>query len=170
MKKTFVLIGAILGMASASVTAQKVEPGDFYVGGGFSNNDISGWDDATGYQIFVGYKLDKWLNFGLQDLSFSAELGYMDSGDFERRVCFPPFGCFKDEISADGIWTSAVATYSLSPQFQLIGRLGVDFGDDDGALVGVGVGYRFADAFELRGEYVIRDDIDSMQLNLVYRF
>lgn len=169
MKKTLAVLGTVLSVASASVVAQEVEVSDFYVGGGLSNNDVSGWDDATGYQVFVGYTLDKWLNFGLQDLSFSAELGYMDSGDFDRRFCWPA-GCFTQETSADGFWTSAVATYSVTPQFKLIGRLGVDFGDDDGALLGAGVGYRFTNAFELRGEYVIRDEIDSMQVNLVYRF
>lgn len=170
MKKILAVIGTVLSLASASVVAQGVQQNEFYVGGGFSNNDVSSWDDATGYQVFVGYSLDRWLNFGLEDLSFAAELGYMDSGDFERRVCFLNFGCFKDETSASGVWTSAVASYSLSPEFKLIGRIGVDFGDDDGALLGIGAGYQFNNAFELRGEYVVRDEIDSLQLNLVYRF
>lgn len=175
MKKTLALVGAVLSMASASVMAQKVELNDFYVGGGFSSNDRSGWDDATGYQVFVGFTVDKWLNFGLQDLSFSAELGYMDTGDFDRRACWynstaQRTQCWTSERSDSGLWTSAVATYSVTPQFQLIGRIGVDFGDDDGALLGAGVGYRLTDAFELRGEYVVRDKVDSLQANLVYRF
>lgn len=169
MKKTLAAILMGLGLASTPVLAQQVEPSDFYVGGGISNNDESGWDDATGYQIFAGYVVDKWLNFGLEDLSFAVEVGYMDTGDLDRRFC-SPFGCFTDEKSANGIWTSAVASYSLTDEFKLIGRLGVDFGDDDGALLGIGLGYEFGNAFELRGEYVVRDDTDSMQLNLLYRF
>lgn len=37
-------------------------------------------------------------------------------------------------------------------------------------MLGAGVGYAVSQQIEVRGEYVIRDDIDSLQANIVYRF
>jgi hypothetical protein len=37
-------------------------------------------------------------------------------------------------------------------------------------MFGVGVGYAIDKKIQLRGEYVIREDIDSLQANLAYRF
>ena len=47
---------------------------------------------------------------------------------------------------------------------------GLDFGDDDGLMLGIGGQYDISPAFFMRVEYVIRDDIDSFQFNLLYQF
>jgi len=112
----------------------------------------------------------------------------MDSGEFKYKNCYNTgdlgglfgglFGggtaseqvCDSIKSSASGLWTTGGVSYAILPQLNLIGRIGLDLGDDDGLMVGAGVGYMFADAFELRGEYVVRDNIDSLQVNFVYRF
>ncbi len=70
----------------------------------------------------------------------------------------------------DELGLQVFAGYELDSQFRLLGRLGVDFGDDDGLMVGAGLGYAFNRQLEVRGEYVARDNIDSLQANVVYRF
>jgi len=42
-------------------------------------------------------------------------------------------------------------------------------GDDSGLMFGAGLSLGINARMDLRGEYVIRDDVDSLQLNLIYR-
>jgi hypothetical protein len=146
MKK--ILFAAALAAASANAVA-----GDVYGGAGLSLNSASGYDDATGYQFFLGYDLK----------------GVKDSGDFDYEECFPGF-CVSGSDSADGLWGTGVIFLPIAKQLDFIGRLGLDIGDDDGIMFGVGVGYAIDKKIQLRGEYVIREDIDSLQANLAFRF
>ncbi|RFA31100.1 hypothetical protein CAI21_00035 [Alkalilimnicola ehrlichii] len=152
-------LAALLTCAALSTpaTALAVQMTDFYAGGGITRNQLSGWDDATGFQFFGGYNLP--VETGLVDLS--VELGYADSGDFESNG---------QETNADGLWLTGVARYPVTPEFGILGRLGADFGDDDGLMFGIGAGYRVNVAFEIRGEYVVRDETDSLQANFVVHF
>ena len=93
-------------------------------------------------------------NIGSANLA--VELGYMDTGDLDNGV------------SAIGVWSTVVASRSLNNSLKLLGRLGYDFGDDDGVMIGAGVGFPVASSMDMRVEYVIRDHIDSFQLNLVF--
>lgn len=160
MKKIIVGLVLLFG-ASASVYAK--EP--IYIGGGLGINSLDPFDDATGFQIFGGYELG---DMGVQGVKFSVEAGYMDTGDFELEVTLPIIGTITQEASASGIWATGVAAYAASPEIDILGRLGLDFGDDDGLMLGFGVGYNFNKQMQLRGEYVIRDNIDSLQVNFVY--
>lgn len=157
MKKTAFAVG--LALASSSVLAQGFDQDNLYVGGGIGINSITGLDDATGFQVFVGYELD--MN-DLDPVKLAVEVGYMNSGDFK-------WGGF-NAGSASGLWATAVGSYALSPELSFVGRLGLDFGDDDGLMLGAGVGYAINQQIAVRGEYVIRDNIDSLQANIVYRF
>ena len=42
-------------------------------------------------------------------------------------------------------------------------------GDDDGVMAGAGLGFEMSSTMDLRVEYVMRDSIDSFQVNLVVR-
>ena len=68
---------------------------------------------------------------------------------------------------AKGLWATPVARIELSPQFDLIGRAGLDFGDDDGLMVGVGLGYNINRQSQFRVEYDERDNVDSLQFNVM---
>lgn len=158
MKWTVAAIGLSIGIASTSALAQGFNQNNLYIGGGIGVNSVSGWDDAVGFQVFAGYEFDV---ADIDPIELAVEVGYMDTGDFERG---------RLETSANGLWVTGVASYALNQQFSLLGRLGVDFGDDDGLMVGVGVGYAVNRQVEVRGEYVVRDEVDSLQANVVYRF
>jgi hypothetical protein len=165
MKRTVIALGLALGVASAPAVAQGFDQDNLYLGAGVSRNSLSGAsNNPIGFQFFGGYKLDEVVN--LDPVTFAVEVGYMDSGDFEVRQ----FGLTQDIGSASGLWVNAVFGYPLTPEVNLLGRIGLDFGDDDGLMLGFGAGYRLNPNVELRGEYVIRDDINSLQANFVYHF
>jgi hypothetical protein len=90
-----------------------------------------------------------------------AEVGYMDSGSMDRTG--------GGSVKANGIWAAGVVRLIVNPTFEVLGRLGADFGDDDGVLAGIGAGLNLTKNFKLRLEYVQRDNTDSIQLNLVYQ-
>ncbi|MFT5118532.1 MAG: hypothetical protein ACI9NY_002073, partial [Kiritimatiellia bacterium] len=51
-----------------------------------------------------------------------------------------------------------------------LGRIGLEVGDDDGILMGVGAGYRITPKVEVRLELVNKDLISSYQANALVRF
>lgn len=151
---------AVAGLLPGAAASAALEGEQFYLGGGVSDNEI-GSSDASGYQFFLGYELPIDTNaFGI-----AVELGYWEAGDFDRRT---PSG--RRSFDVNGTWLNAVASVPLSPRFDLIGRAGLDFGDDSGLMAGAGVGFDLDEAFQLRGEVIERDDTESLQLNVLYRF
>jgi hypothetical protein len=147
----------IIGMALSSVAlAQGFDTGKLFFGAGLSSNDVSGSDNATGYQIFGGY------GFGevTRNVFIDAEVGYMDTGKMTRGG---------GTVKANGLWANGVGRLLVTPSVELIGRLGLDFGDDDGLMAGIGVGLLLAKNFKLRLEFVQRDKVDSVQFNFVFQ-
>lgn len=167
-KRVFATLIAATAMIGTNVHAAETTPfnaEDIYVGGGLSSNSASGLDSAMGFQIFAGVP----LNVDLGSVNSAVEVGYMDSGKMEACVNVPFFGNVCGGDNATGIWANYVATMPLSGQLYGVGRLGLDFGDDDGLMYGIGVGHGIDDKLDVRGEYVARDNINSLQLNVVYR-
>lgn len=164
MKKTQFFICCGVLWFPVAVSAGGFGFSDVYYGAGVSSNETEFFDDATGYQVFAGYEFNRRLG----PLTMGIEAGYMDSGEFERT-----FNTNRGEVrlatEAKGGWVSGHLAHAFTDTFGVIGRAGYDFGDDDGALVGVGGEYRFLENFALRAEYIGRDVTDSLQLNLVYR-
>ena len=151
------LVIGLIGMAlSSAAVAQAVDTSRLFFGAGLSSNEVSGSDSAVGWQVFGGY------GFGqvASNLYFDAEVGYMDTGDMER-----PGG----DVKANGLWAAGVGRFLVTPNIELLGRLGLDFGDDDGLLGGIGAGLILTKNIKLRLEYVQRDKVDSWQFNFVYQ-
>lgn len=164
MKKLIPLLGLLL--AATQVNSADFDSRKIYFGAGvgynsidnnyydnnnnFNNNNDS---DAVGFQIFAGMPLA--VDMGSAELA--VEVGYMDTGNFDNGG------------SANGLWSTAVASLPLNNNLKLLGRLGYDFGDDDGIMAGAGVGFSLTSKMDMRIEYVIRDHIDSLQANLVFR-
>jgi len=72
-------------------------------------------------------------------------------------------------VTANGLWANGVGRLMVAPNVELIGRLGLDFGDDDGLMAGIGVGFLVSRTIKLRLEYVQRDNVDSVQFNIVFQ-
>ena len=157
LKTIRVMVIGLVGMALSSVAvAQGLDTRNLFFGAGLSSNDVSGSDSATGYQIFGGY------GFGevTKNVFIDAEVGYMDTGNMTKSG---------GNVKANGLWASGVGRIMVAPSVELIGRLGLDFGDDDGLLAGIGVGFLLTKNVKLRLEYVQRDKVDSVQFNFVFQ-
>jgi len=149
---------------SGSITLQT---SSFYLGGGLGFNSHAG-GRATGFQILGGYQFGFKLN---GDISTAVELGYMDSGTFEGKdLTSGSSGNLPGPQEAQGVWLNVVEIFPIGNKVEGLARLGIDFGDDDGIMVGAGLGYNFNRHWVLRSEYVIREAIDSFQFNLLYGF
>src|SRR5881394_3349338 len=158
LKVSRVIAVALVAAGLSSVaSAQKFDNRRLFFGGGFAQNSISNFDNATGFQVFGGYNFPELA----RKFSVDAEAGYMDTGNFKRTG---PTA----EKKAKGVWGSGVARYMAAPQVELLGRLRYDFGDDDGVLYGIGAGYILNKNLKLRLEYVVRDSVDSFQFNVVF--
>lgn len=151
------VIGLIAMAISSVATAQGFDTNKLFFGAGLSSNDMSGTGSATGWQLFGGY------GFGevTRNVFIDAEVGYMDSGDMSR-----PGG---GDVKANGLWAAGVGRLLVTPNIEVLGRLGADFGDDDGLLAGVGVGFIVTKNIKLRLEYVQRDNVNSIQFNFVFQ-
>lgn len=159
MKKTLTIFALML--AATQVSAEGIDVNKIYFGGGLSSNDIGYGDSAIGFQVFAGMPLP----IKTQNVKISAEAGYMDSGDFDKNLGI--FGTVSNSVN--GLWGTVVADLPLNQNVSAIGRLGLDIGDDDGVMIGFGLGFPMSHKTDLRVEYVIRDHVDSFQLNLVLR-
>lgn len=165
MNKKALLLGMVL--ASSQASAEGLDANQIYFGGGLGYNDI-GFDEAVGFQVFAGLPLPVKLG----KATLSAEVGYMDSGSFDHTVSinvpgFSSSSTFSNNVK--GFWGTAVVDFPIQDQISVIGRLGLDIGDDDGLMIGGGLGFDITNKIELRAEYVIRDHVDSLQANLVFR-
>ena len=144
--------GALVTESFAAESEPLLDRSMFSIGAGFSDNEISNPDeDDTGFQFFVAYDLNH-INL-MEGVNSSVEFGFMD------------FGFSEDDT---GIWGSYVVDGSISGQFGWLAQLGLDIGDDSGFMAGAGVKYSINERTDLRAEYVIRDEVDSLQFNFLY--
>jgi len=139
------------------VMAEKGKPlldrGKFSIGAGISNNSVSGpIDDELGYQIFGAYDLSM-VNL-MEGVYSSVEFGVMDYG-------------FSNDST--GIWGTYVIDGDIGGGFGWLARLGLDIGDDNGLMLGAGAGYEINKQIDIRLEYVVRDEVDSLQFNVLFR-
>ena len=153
---------AVAATQGSSITLQT---SSFYLGGGLGFN-AHGGGRSVGYQFLGGYEFAGRLN---GDISTAIELGYMDTDNFESKNLNTGATSTSDQ-DAKGMWLSVVETFPIGKRVEGIARLGLDFGDDDGIMVGAGMGYNFNRHWALRSEYVIRESVDSFQFNLLYGF
>ena len=124
----------------------------FALGGGISFNEADG-DDELGFQVFGAYDLPQVVL--TEGIDSSIEFGFMD------------FGTDEDDT---GIWVSYVIDGAINDQFGWLAQGGWDFGDDKGLLFGAGIKYRLDQATDIRVEYIVRDETDSLQANIQYHF
>ena len=156
------LAGILMILQVSQVQAEGLDAKRFYAGGGLAFNTLPGFGSARGFQFFGGYTLKAKLN---DDISTALELGYMDSGKFDQYDSSAP-----NTSKAKGLWISTVEMVPLTSKTYMQARLGYDFGDDDGFLVGAGLAYRFDTQITFKSEYVVRENINGLQFNLQVGF
>jgi hypothetical protein len=156
MKNLLVIPALMLLFVGASYAADSqplLDKNKVSIAGGIANNSVGhNVDDELGVQFFGAYDLTQVRL--IESVDTSVELGYMDYG-------------FSGKDSG-GLWVNAVVDGAFNQSYGWLARLGLDLGDDSGLMFGAGISYAFDVRTQLRGEYVIRDDIDSLQLNIIY--
>lgn len=127
----------------------------FSIGVGISSNSIdtskNDEDDEIGFQVFGAYDLVE-INL-MEGVNSSVEFGLMDYG-FKR--------------DSTGIWATYTLDGIISGDLGWLARAGLDIGDDNGFMVGAGLGYIMDERQQLRFEYVVRDEVDSLQFNFLF--
>jgi opacity protein-like surface antigen len=109
------IVIALLLSAFIASPALADNSGTFYVAGDFGSatySGLPGWSDPNVSRIAGGFHFNP---------AFAVEMGYSKFGD--SNTIDPTYGPAK--ISASSFQVSAVGTLPLSPQFDLIGKLGV---------------------------------------------
>ncbi len=160
MRKMIFLLALMSSVANVSAEGV-VNAKQIYVGGGLGFNSLPGFGNATGFQLFGGYEFDFKLN---EDITTALELGYMDSGDFSQ------YKGANSNQDVKGLWFAAVESVPLSRKTDMLVRLGFDFGDDDGFLLGTGLQYKFNTKLAFRMEYIARQNVNSLQANVLVKF
>jgi hypothetical protein len=159
MNKITINLCAALCLLAPGVYAEQQAQGallkqdNMSIGIGIARNSVDsvGNDNSEiGFQFFGAYDLNQVKL--IEGARSSIELGYMDYG-FDGR-------------DTGGLWTTFVLDGVIRENLGWLARLGL--GDDSGLMLGAGVGFRMNSVTQLRVEYVIRDDIDSLQFNLIY--
>lgn len=132
-----------------------------YYGAGLSMNTLANTRWGTGAQVLTGY--DTGLAVGR--MALDVELGYLNTGDMKFDT--PVSSRIATRVS--GVWLSGLAHVPVSHGWEALGRLGGDFGDDAGLLLGIGAAVELARDVKLRVEYVVRENISAWQVNVIYR-
>jgi len=163
MKKiTHLFVFIVLAMtAHVEAQAEGLDAKQFYLGGGLNFNSLPGVGSARGFQFFGGYNFKFKLN---EDISSALEIGYMDSGNFDR------INNAGNSNDVNGLWVAMLESVPLSRKTDMLVRAGYDFGDDDGLLIGAGLQYKFDTKVALRMEYVTREHVNGLQANVLVKF
>jgi hypothetical protein len=147
---------AYQALADGHATDTTPLPTGLYVGGGISYNNLdfgsiikgAGTETAMGLQLLAGLPIEN----AIDDIEIFAEVGFFHTKNFN-------FSGTKKRVA--GI--SGSILYGL-------GRIGLEVGDDDGILMGVGAGYRITPKVDVRLELINKDLISSYQANALIRF
>ena len=139
-----------------------------YVGAGLSHNDldfgsiIKGADNETamGIQIFAGVPIAN----SIENIDTFAEVGFFRTSNFNFS------GQKERVIGASGSVVLQRNLSEVNPNLYALGRIGLEIGDDDGIIMGVGAGYRITPKVEVRAEFVNKDLVSSYQANALVRF
>lgn len=160
---------ASLVLWTGVATAEELKP--YYIGVGITGSepdDDDNFKGAAGFQIYGGYMLEQKI---ADVVNISIEFGYHDTGDFDGANKIVNGNVVNDPSFNDaGVWVSGVFSYNIVEDFDIQGTIGVDFGDDDGLLIGGGVVYHLTDRVNLNLALIGRSESTSGQFNVTYQF
>lgn len=152
-------------MCALPITAQAegFDRNRLHLGAGVSYNQFDApfggrTESAAGVNLFAGYELKN----NIADVVTYVEGGYAQTDDF--------YGSGTD---VRGLWVSGVMEKDLPEigrNLFVLGRLGVDIGDDDGVFMGAGAGVHLNRKTDLRAEFLNKDATSVVQVSLTFGF
>lgn len=161
MMKKVLFVLALMVLTSTANAEVVIKTDQFYAGGGIGFNSLPAAGGARGFQLFGGYEFETKAN---DDITSAIELGYMDSGNFDQLSSSTKVD------AAKGGWLAYLGSVPLTSKTDVLARVGFDFGDDDGVLLGTGMQYKFTTKVAMRMEYVARQNVNSLQANVLFKF
>jgi OOP family OmpA-OmpF porin len=175
----------IAALALSAIAAASAQAADFYIGASGGTTDWKVADEPgasidksdTGYKFMLGAQFHP---------NFALEGGYVDLGKAKYS------GAYVGDIKGTGWFVDAVGLWPMSPQWTLLGKVGVFNGKAKGTVVGLGsasdsgtdakfglgVQYSLSKNLALRGEWeryrfdVFNDkgDVDLWSLGVKFSF
>jgi OmpA-OmpF porin, OOP family len=181
--------GAAVGRSETNIDDARITSG--LLGAGLTTTGIADRDRSTGYKLFGGYELNRFL---------AIEGGYFDLGKFGFTATTAPAGTLTGDIRLRGFNLDVLGTVPITSQFSAFGRVGANYAQardrfagtgavqvlnptprarDTNVKYGLGVRYDFTPSLGVRLEaerYKVNDavgnkgHVDLVSLGLVYRF
>ncbi len=119
-----------------------------YYGVGLGQQSVPGRQDNLSMgQLMLGYPTGEH-----QGIATALELGWQETA----------------EVDHDGPWVTAVAQWLFAYDAALLGRLGLDLGDEFGPMAGLGFVYAPEPDWAMRLEAVGRTESNGLQLNFIW--
>ena len=161
MNKMLPLVLALTLPALAQ--AEGFDRNRLHAGAGVSYNQIDSpfggrTESAAGINLFAGYE----LKTNIRDVQTFVEAGYAETDDFYGKG-----------TDVGGLWVAGVMEKDLPEvgrNIFVLGRMGLDLGDDDGILIGAGGGLHLNKETDLRAEFINKDATSVFQISLVLGF
>ncbi len=151
MRGALFLLLALLASQGGAAEGIKLERLGF--GGGFGSTTVPEFTETkTAIQLYASYRTDGMYGLGSDSVSLSAELGYIDVSDTPR----------------DGFWLTPMISWHATDLLDLMFRAGLEYGDDIGAVYGVGVSHQLERNMAVRLEYVEHPYARTLQVNVIY--
>lgn len=183
--------GASIGRSAATIDNGRITSG--LAGEGLATTGIADRDHDTGYKLYGGYQLNRYL--GLQG-------GWVDLGEMGFTATTAPAGTLAGDVRFQGATLDVVGTLPVTERLSVLGTVGVGYLRSRGTFsssgavrmpypgtstserhaglkYGAGLAWRFSDAWEMRAEaerFRVRDTVgnrghvDLLSVGLVYRF
>ncbi len=186
--------GASVG--KSDITFNNAAQSDQFLDLGFTNPNTVSSNRDTGYRVFGGYQLHKYI---------AVEAGYVDLGKFDFRTdVSPPAGSLAGSTRISGFELSALGLLPVGDKFTAFARVGALAGETKTSytgtgsiqvliggetqkrsstqlVYGAGVSYAINDKLSVRGEWSKytklgnvftggQTDANLYSLGLVYRF
>ena len=181
-------LGAGIGRSRATIDEPRLT--DSLKANGASVTAFSKDERDTGYKLFVGKQLNRYL---------AVELGYFDLGKFSFNSATSGNGVFNGEAGFKGANLDLLGQFPFTERLSLLGRVGMNYAKANthftgnrllavtapdhserklNAKAGFGLEYKLSEALAVRGEmerYRVNDtvgnrgDVDLLSVSLVYK-
>ncbi|MBJ7311008.1 OmpA family protein [Rugamonas sp. CCM 8940] len=181
-------LGAGVGRSRGTIDRQRLT--DSFTANGASVTGFNTDERDTGYKLFVGKQLNRYL---------ALELGYFDLGKFGFNATTSGNGVLNGEAGFRGANLDLLGQLPITERLSLLGRVGMNYAKTSthfsgnrlaavtapdhserklNAKAGLGLEYKLSEALALRGEmerYRVNDavgnrgDVDLLSVSLVYK-
>jgi len=167
MNKKYLFAGLLVASLGTTSIAT-ADAGNAYAGvsAGNASPDSNGFDSATGWKIFGGYKLNEIL---------AVEGGYTSFGEMDGPNVFRGmFGGSSRSVEPTGFEVAAIGNFPINSQLSLFGKVGLlawdietSASDSTGSFsnTGTDVFFGLGGQYEISGNLAVRANWESYSMD-----